>query len=532
MMCRLVALGLVLLAVSVSASARAQLELSMRVSAREVTVGEVIQVQLDALSSDDNAPGSPEIVVPAGFDVRGPSVSTRQQVSISNFSMVTQKGISATWLLTPSRPGLYTLGPASVMLGGQQQLAQTTQVRVLPPGQKANPRVLQRRRSPFDPFDAFGQNDSFDDIFERLRRSSAPQLPEAPPELAVDRAPDHLAFLRARLDRKEAVVGEQVTLSIYAYGGQGLFEESAAREPSHPEFLAQRLVEGGSQPVYQIDIGGNPWVVVKVREIALFPLRPGRLEVGAFEFGFLGRRYGARTGEGLRRSTPPLFVNVSEPPVLGRPPGFSGDVGRFRLEARVDPREIPAGGAISVVATVRGTGRLPGRLHLPEQSGLEWVEPTLRDDATVTGNRVGGSRSFSYVVRMLEPGTVELGQLSLPYYDPVSRRYRAATADLGEVLVAPAPAGNAPPPQAAGSGPRLGKLYEFRNALPPVAPSRYLADARWFWLLVGGAPALALLLVVARAGYRRHGARPSGAVRARLQGRSARRRRDGVYGRW
>jgi hypothetical protein len=282
-----------------------------------------------------------------------------------------------------------------------------------------------------------------------------------------------------------------------------LFEESAAREPSHPEFLAQRLVEGGSQPVYQIDIGGNPWVVVKVREIALFPLRPGRLEVGAFEFGFLGRRYGARTGEGLRRSTPPLFVNVSEPPVLGRPPGFSGDVGRFRLEARVDPREIPAGGAISVVATVRGTGRLPGRHHLPEQSGLEWVEPTLRDDATVTGNRVGGSRSFSYVVRMLEPGTVELGQLSLPYYDPVSRRYRAATADHGEVLVAPAPAGNAPPPQAAGSGPRLGKLYEFRNALPPVAPSRYLADARWFWLLVGGAPALALLLVVARAGYRR-----------------------------
>src|SRR5215510_9811528 len=158
-------LGLVLLLVT-AGPASAQTDLSLQVSAREISVGDTLDVQLDAMSEDDQAPSNPELVVPNSFEMRGPSLGTRQQVSISGFRMVRQSGISATWQLTATRAGVYSIGPASVQVGGRRQQAQPVQIRVLPEGQRPQRSQGSRRgrrglRTPFDPFDPFGNDDSF-----------------------------------------------------------------------------------------------------------------------------------------------------------------------------------------------------------------------------------------------------------------------------------------------------------------------------------------------------------------------------------
>lgn len=485
----------VLLLLSWPRVALAQVELSVSLGAREVAVGEAVQLRLDAMSTDDEAPSDPELTIPSGFEVRGPSVGTRQQVSISGFSMVTQSGISATWLLTPTRAGLFTIGPPSVLYKGQRQRGEAVQLQVLPPGQQ--PRSRRRARQPLDPFDSFDPlgNRGFDDLFDRLRGGSSrfDQLPAAPLDLVPARAPDSLAFLDAHIDTRRAVVGQQVTLAIYAHGAQGLFQEApGAREPSHPDFLAQRLVEDGSrQPVYQYSLDGQRWIAVKVREIALFPLRAGRLEIGPLEFGFLGRRYGVRSGDGLRRSTRPITIEVSEPPSEGRPPGYAGDVGNFELHAKVDPRSVPVGGSVAVTARVEGKGRLPGALVLPERSGVEWLEPSVRDDVSSNDSVVVGSRVFGYLVRMTQPGTIDLGSLQLPLFDPGTGRYRVVSVALGKVTVdAPAVAADAAEPPA--QGPRLSDLVRFRTTLGPHEPARHLADRALYWWLLGLGPGLVL----------------------------------------
>lgn len=471
----------------------AQLNVEMSLSAREVAVGEALQVRLEAMSQDDHAPVGPELVVPNGFEVRGPSVGTRQQMSISGFNMVTQKGISATWLLTPTRAGLYTIGPATVQAGGKRHRAEPVQVRVLPEGQRPRSRRGSRRVpvDPFDSLDPFGGG-GFDDLFDRLRGGSSrfEELPAAPTDLVPPRARDSLAFVEAKLDATQAVVGQQLTLTIYAHGAQGLFQEApGAREPSHPDFLAHRLVEDGSrQPVYQYTLDGQRWLAVKVREIALFPIRAGRLEIGPLEFGFLGRRYGARSGDGLRRTTRALAVDVSEPPTQGRPPGFSNEVGDFELSVVVEPRTIEVGGSISISARVRGVGRLPGALKTPEQAGVEWLEPTVRDDVAVTGSTVGGSRSFSYLVRMTRAGHFELGSLSLPHYNPRSERYQVAQAPLGSVTVSEGAKAPAAAPDDGAGGPRLTELVRFRAELAPSERPTYAADSRVFWWLLAAGP--------------------------------------------
>lgn len=473
----------------------ADVELTLNLGAREVAVGEAVQVRLDALSDDDESPTEPDLSVPSGFEVRGPSVGTRQQVSISGFNMVTQTGISASWLVTPTRPGVFTLGPATVLWKGQRRRAESVQLSVLPPGQQ--PRARGRtRRVPVDPFDSFDPfaGTGFDDLFDRLRGGSrVEQLPEAPPDLVPRRPLDPLAFVDARIDTRHAVVGQQVTLTIYAHGSQGLFQEApGAREPSHPDFLAQRLVEDGSrQPVYQYVQDGQRWIAVKVRELALFPLRAGRLEVGALEFGFLGRRYGARSGDGLRRKTRPIVIDVSEPPSEGRPPGYTGEVGSFELRATVGPRSVAAGGSVAVTVRVEGTGRFPGALTLPEQSGIEWLEPTIKDNAGVRGSVVGGTRTFSYLVRFNRAGSVDLGDLKLPLFDPRTGRYRVESVALGrvEVLAAAASASGAAPEE---DGPRLSQRVRFRRQLGDHTPERHLADRPAFWWSFGLAPGLVL----------------------------------------
>jgi hypothetical protein len=184
---------------------------------------------------------------------------------------------------------------------------------------------------------------------------------------------------------------------------------------------------------------------------------------------------------------------VSEPPKEGRPPGYAGDVGSFELRATVEPRSIPVGGSVAVTARVKGRGRLPGSLLLPEQSGSEWLEPTVRDEASVENSVVGGTRSFSYLVRMTKPGTIDLGSLRLPQFDPATGRYRVQSFALGNVSVE-APASGAAPDDAAGPkpGPRLSDEVRFRPALGAVAPKRYWTDRGFYWWTLGLGPSLVL----------------------------------------
>lgn len=485
--------------------AHAAVQLELEIAARTVEVGEPFRVELSAMGEAGDDPGSPELVVPDGFEVRGPTVGTRQQVSISGLRMQRLSGISATWIVTATRKGVFNIGPASVRTQAGLERTKAIQIKVVEAGSQSARRSRRGRRS-FDPFDPFGGHDPFDDMLDRMRRRSPEldRLPEAPPELALTTPPDPVAFVVARIDKPRAVVGEQITLQLYAYGGRGMFQEaSGAREPALSDFIAQRLVEDPSrQTVYQFTALGRPWIVVKVREIALFPLREGRLEIGPMTFGFLGRRYpdDDHPGGGTWRQSEPIYVEVSQPPLAGRPPGYTGEVGRFTLVATVEPREVEAGGAIAVSAMVRGQGRLPSALKLPERAGVEWLEPTIDDRPSVRDERVGGTRKFSYLVRVDTPGELDLGDLSLAFFDPAQGTYDVARASLGRVLVKPSARALAAPTSAE---PRLTDLGSLRALSEPPEPWRALADRPLFWALLALGPGSVLTLAGAIGATRR-----------------------------
>lgn len=466
----------------------AQVKLELRASQAEVTLGGRVQIELTAMTQQDGTPRDPSLEVPEGFSFGRPRTSSRHHVAMNGFTVERLSGISANWTVTvPERPGRYTLGPARVTLRGQKHVSSVVQIEVV--ARPARPR-RPRRPDPFDLLSPFG----------RSRRSRPGGLSAffepAPRELAGVALRDSVAFLHASVDKRQAVVGEQVTLSIYAYGARGLFQEAdGSREPAHADFLATRLSAGdiSKEPVFEFQRAGSRWLVVKAREIALFPVRAGELEIGPITFGFLGRRYGTGV-TGLPRTSQPIVVGVSEPPVSGRPPGFLGDVGRFSLSVEVEPRRVEAGGSVAVAATIKGRGRLPTALQIPEQSGVQWLEPTVRSESSVVGTEVGGQRRFGYVVRLEQEGEVDLGDLSLSFYDPAGKRYRLARQALGGVTVTPRQ--SAPKIDRPASAPsELAELFSFRprpalESTPPLL----LSDRRAYWICLFGFPGFVLTL--------------------------------------
>lgn len=183
-----------------------------------------------------------------------------------------------------------------------------------------------------------------------------------------------------------------------------------------------------------------------VSKIALFPVKTGDLTIEPMSMN------APSVGTFSKRETERITVHVKEPPLAGRPPGYIlGTVGQYTLRANVTPREVVRGGAIGVDIEISGSGNLPGSITMPAIKGVEFSAPEVNaKDKIVDKATVTGQRTFRHVVRFDRAGTVDLGELTLPFYDPENKRYDVARATLGVINVTPSEGGTGSEPEEEG----------------------------------------------------------------------------------
>jgi hypothetical protein len=464
------------------------LDLTAHASASTVEVGEPFSIELKAISDSSSSTASdPELRAPSNFTVSGPRVSSQSYMQLGPGGSVVKTGIGATWQLVAAAPGSFVIPGPSVVWRGKRTRANSISVEVV----AATGRP--RRQSPF--LFPGGPSFNFQWPFGGGQSEPAEEDPEDSPgtsqDLAMPTAPDPNLFLRAVADKKSAVVGEQVTIAFYVYYRVD-FEMTERREAPLSDFVRVPLLKnpGADPPVYAV-AGGRKYAVRLLDRIAIFPVRAGELHTGSMSARFAGRRLGSR----VLKLSDDLVVRATEPPAEGRPAGYAlGDVGQFTISAAVQPRKVDIGGSVAVTLRVQGTGNFPQSLRLPERTGIEWLDPEKRESIDAVEGKVGGFRSFGYVARVKESGTVELGKVELPFWNPASRSYEVASADLGSIEVRPLPASAAsarpggPGPTAGGeerSSDPFATLPSARLTLgaytPPAPP--LLDGARFFWLL-------------------------------------------------
>lgn len=507
------------------AQAKAQdVSVSASVDPPIVEVGATFRYALDAqviagagATPRAAAPGN----LPASLTVVGTQTSSSMRIGPGGQTV----GTSSVWTVRASKVGTFTLGPASVDVGGSRRSASTVKITVVPVGKA--PKQAPRAPDPFDPFgtgnpfDLFNQGgqgpSSLRDLMDDPRR----RIPmDARYALEAPRAPK--AFLRAVPDKTRAVVGEQVKLDVLLYSlpDVELGRAQDVHVPSAPDFTRRPLVDAGpAKNLGRTTVGDRAWDVELVLRDALFPVKAGRLVVGPMSMVLTGSRVGYRESESVA-------VEVTEPPLAGRPVGYAiGDVGDYALSASVSPRKTTRGEAVGVQVELRGTGNLPSQLVLPEVNGVEWMDAQAKETiGAEREERIGGTRTFTYVVRLEREGAVDLGEVKLPYWDPDRKSYRVARASLGIIDVAKGMArarGDAGAPRDEDRA--LLDLPKARAQLEGAADVRYLTERRGYWASVFGAPlacagALAFggALVRARARRRERAPDPERLAKTRL----------------
>jgi len=285
------------------------------------------------------------------------------------------------------------------------------------------------------------------------------------------------AFLEAQLDDAEAWVEEQVVLSARVMS-RGALDDARLHDP---EADGARVLPLGEERTTEVR-DGQSWQVYE-RRYALFPGRPGRLEIAPLRFEARSLT-GTGPGQSLRALSKALTVDVRSRPVL--PSGVSWLPARaVRLtETGDDKRERPLGEPWQRVVTVTAEGlmgeALPALgLNAPFELNARSDAPQVWDERTRDG--VIGHRRERIWLTAREPGRYTLPAVRLPWWDT----------NRGELRYAVLPARAVEVPGRGAGEPEAARAAEDAEVERPEQPSGAQAAGPWPWV----AALLALLLV-------------------------------------
>jgi hypothetical protein len=299
-------------------------------------------------------------------------------------------------------------------------------------------------------------------------------------------------FVSARVDRQRAWIGQQVTLtfSFYHDPSSPLAESPDYDPPQTPGFWRVELAD--EPEITSERIGDRTYQVQRFR-YALFPLQPGRAEIGPARVRVVQPDAERWWEPGSPRvlATDPLTVMVDELPP-GAPDGFGGAVGRYSLSGELPVTQATAGSPIELALTVRGSGN-PATVDAPELPGWPDIDvgtPSVDTESVVEGTRLAGRATFRWILVPRSDGTLDLGAAHLPYFDPDRGAYAVDTLRLGELEIRP----GAVATTTADSEPRGPTLWEAREPRSPWP--RGLAETPLYWAALAG-PWLAWLALLA-----------------------------------
>ncbi|MBA3445383.1 MAG: BatD family protein [Gemmatimonadales bacterium] len=426
-------------------------ELEASVDLDRISVGEEIVYTVRAVSRSSE-PMSLAVALLNGFETV--ARSERTEVSYSG-------GPTRTTLLEirlrALRPGRWQVGPARVTQGREVTEASAIAVHVEPNANVAATTLNPRLRS----------------LLERT-----PPPPRGKAAVALIVSADSVR------------VGEQVDVVTAAW-----FPRDLRLQLRRPPTLQPPVIDGvWSYPqaapsgiAVTREIGGIAYDLFVAHQV-VFPLLPGTIAIPRAMLKYstpLALQFFSQE-ERFALTSLPGTLAVRALPGEGRPGGFDGAVGSaLRLERRVSPSTARRGEGVTVELIISGVGNTalwpPPKVRWPG-TARAYSDRIDEQVATVQG-RIGGVKTFSYLVVPDSVGPLTLPAVNYSYYDLAARAYRSTSVGVASVPVAEggesATAAALPPALLTGSDPAL----SWRLA-------RQLPD--WVWAAVLLVPPLAV----------------------------------------
>lgn len=372
------------LAVLLTAARAVAAGVTARLDHPETTVDEPLLLSIVVEGGSGGEPRLPDL---SAFEVRARGQSSQVQIVNSRVS----SNVTYNYELLPRRPGTFTIAPASVDIGGRAFQTQPLVVRVVARGGQA--------------------------------RSGGDE-----------------AYITATVSSADPYVSQQIVYTFRFYRRVRV-AGARAQLPDFDGFTAENL---GDQTERNVVERGQTYLVTEIRK-ALFPQQAGKLTIPStsltVEVPVGGRRgqadeydpfndFFGRTRTSTRTlRAPPIDLTVR--PLPPAPPGFTGLVGNFNLQARLAKSTLKVGESTTLEVELRGRGNLRTATEppLPSLPAFKTYDDKAESELHAEGDAVGGRKVYRRALVPTSLGDYEIPALALVSFDPARGAYVTTTTE-------------------------------------------------------------------------------------------------------
>jgi len=381
---------------------------------RTIGVGDLFYITYE-VSNTETSPQKPSSVPGAKvmyFDRTG------QSSSFTSVNGKTSQSFSYTYTLTlrAQKEGSYTFGPVNI--GGVKSNTVTYIIGKTEQTQSGQPGDNQGGSS-VDP--------------DRHDSGNGPKF--------IGKGDGNL-FLKADITKSSVYEQEALVYTVKLYTTYDAIKFiGATSAPKFEGFVVEESKDVSTSLNYET-YGGKTYATAVIARYIIFPQMQGQLKVigNTYTVSVDEREYYHDPFWGNMSVAKPLQLNVTpndlsinvKPLPMPQPANFSGGVGQFNIVSTLPSQKFLSNQAASVVYTVTGTGNLK-YVKLPDlnalyPSQLEVYSPTPDVKAEVGSSNVSGTARFDYSFMPLEPGTFNIPEVELVYFNPQSGQYETSKA--------------------------------------------------------------------------------------------------------
>lgn len=381
------------------------LSIEASVDVDEVEIGDPVNLSVTITGAGGSVP-DPVLPDLSDFDV----YSSGSNRSFSMVNGVISSSLDLNYVLVPKRKGTLTIGPIVVSSKGGRAQSDPIMISVkepgsIPsgPGQQARPPAAGRTREKLD------------------------------------------FFIEHSVDKTRPYAGEQVTLTFKFYQAVNLWDQPNLEWPEYRGFTVEDLPPNSRS--YQI-VNGKRYLVTEIKR-ALFPIAPGKLTVetprltikpdnfgGASDpFNLLGRDFFSR-GRPRILTANPIGLEVRPLPGKGKPPDFSGAVGRYSISASVDRDSAGVDEPITLKIVLTGTGNIKSLppLEVPELSDFRVYESGKTESIKSDNYMISGRKTFELALIPRTSGSFTVPSFQYSFFDPRRGRYETVQTKPFEIV--------------------------------------------------------------------------------------------------
>ncbi len=267
------------------------------------------------------------------------------------------------------------------------------------------------------------------------------------------KAGDRDLFVEAQVSNPNPYEGESFVYTFKFYTAAQIARGANFQKPAFSGFTSKNI-EG--EKTYQSVVAGRGYTVSELSYI-LVPIGPGEKIIepavlecnvvrsrsrsgGAFDSFFSDPFFGRTSLEPKVLRTESLKVNVKALPPYNGNAKFSGLVGRFDIQAKVENNRLKVGDSTTLSLIIQGTGNIMDaedpEIKVPQES-FKVYKDTPEESIQTGANGFSGKKVFRTAIVPVKAGNYSLDPIRIAYFDVSKGQYETRTTRPVSLMVSP-----------------------------------------------------------------------------------------------